>query len=130
MTLPIGIGPHEGRELELMLTGVKKLASFTDVIPSNGIIAEEIIPEVAFAPYVQANKILRIAKEFKNNGTNHVIRCVCFTLPGQEWRAHCLLWMKERLFSGIKSDDADTVFEGRLLGYSEADIQSFLNHKK
>lgn len=42
--LPLGIGPHEGRELELMLTGK---------------IPEEIIPESAFAPYVNSKKLNR-----------------------------------------------------------------------
>jgi hypothetical protein len=39
------IGPHEGQELELMLAGKKRLAAFGDIIPENGIINEQIIPE-------------------------------------------------------------------------------------
>jgi|GEM_PF-4142683 len=47
MELPPGVGPHEGRELELMLTRDKKLALFGDIVWKDGTIAETIIPERA-----------------------------------------------------------------------------------
>lgn len=34
LEIPEGIGPHEGKELELMLAGKKPLAMFSDVFPS------------------------------------------------------------------------------------------------
>lgn len=47
------IGPHEGRELELMLVGQKCLAAFGDIVPENGIIAEHIIPEKNLNPMLK-----------------------------------------------------------------------------
>ncbi|HNQ91996.1 MAG TPA: hypothetical protein PKI93_03585 [Alphaproteobacteria bacterium] len=58
------IGPHEGKELELMLASKKHLAIFHDIAPKNGTIAEKIIPDRAFAPHVQAGQIIRRQKEF------------------------------------------------------------------
>ncbi|HMA16509.1 MAG TPA: hypothetical protein VKP12_17100, partial [Kiloniellaceae bacterium] len=51
---PEGIGPHEGRELELMLAGTKPLAMFGDAVGS----AQEV-PEDDFAPYVAEGRIVR-----------------------------------------------------------------------
>src|SRR5690606_29233921 len=51
---PEGVGPHEDRELELMLAGTKPLAMFGDAVGS----AQEA-PEDAFAPYVADGAIIR-----------------------------------------------------------------------
>jgi len=42
------IGPHDDRELELMLAGRKPLAMFTEVLP----LESGLIPEADFAPHV------------------------------------------------------------------------------
>ncbi|SCA55967.1 Hemocin immunity protein (fragment) [Candidatus Terasakiella magnetica] len=44
--LPEGVGPHEEKELDLMLSGDKPLAMFSDTIPSS-----MELPEVKFQPY-------------------------------------------------------------------------------
>ena len=56
-SLPKGIGPHEGQELELLLKGTKKAAYFSDFLGDDGTIPEEIIPEKAFAPFIKSKKI-------------------------------------------------------------------------
>lgn len=124
MALHLGIGPHKGRELELMLEGVKKCALFSDALPASGEIAEDIIPEKAFAPYVASGQFLRIARDFHIAG--HNLRCVCFTHKDEAWRAEFLLWIKGRLYGGGKVDHADEVLEGRILGYSEDEIIPYL----
>lgn len=130
MDIPEGVGPHTGRELELMLKGEKKVALFYDVLPLDGSeIIEEIIPEKAFAPHVQSSRFVRVSRDFKNTRSKYTLRCVCFCTPQEEWRAHFLLWLKERSAKGFKLDDADDVVEGRILGYSEKDIASYIEHK-
>lgn len=122
------IGPHQGKELELMLAGKKHLAVFFDAIPEDGIISEEIIPELAFAPYVEKGQIIRISKECIYPGQINV-RKVCFTTQGNEWRAHALLWLMEESIAGRRPfDDAHEFFVGRLLDYSEEDIQHFIQN--
>lgn len=123
------IGPHEGKELELMLAGEKKLAVFHDALPPDGAeIPEEIIPEKAFAPYVAEGAMTRIAEDIRAQKTGDTIRYVCFTLPGEEWRARTFLWMRRQTFSGRRpADKTDDIFTGRLLGYDESDIEKFIS---
>jgi hypothetical protein len=119
------IGPHQGKELELMLAGEKAFAFFHDVVPASGHISEEIIPEKAFAPYVQKGTIKRFSEEFKSN--EHIVRYVCFTLPGQEWRAQFFLWYKDELMSGcMVFDPSHEYIIGNLLGYHKADIEEYI----
>lgn len=122
------IGPHEGKELALMLAGEKKLAMFHDEIPEDGDISEEIIPEQAFAPFVESGKIKRFAQDISNTRKGGVVRFVCFTLPGEEWRAEFILWLKNQMFSGaLDPVSAHDEIMGKLLGYAESDVQDFLS---
>lgn len=123
------IGPHEGKELELMLAGVKPLAAFSDLIPASGApISEEIIPEKAFAAAVSKKLVSKHIREFSTRHPHEHYRCVCYTLPHQEWRAEALMWIRQQTLQGLMpSDTAVDIMLGRLLGYSEADIQLFIN---
>jgi hypothetical protein len=123
------IGPHEGKELELMRAGEKKLAMFHDYVPEDGTtIAEEIIPEAAFAPYVKGGEIIRIARDITDKRTGDIVRYVCFTLPNEEWRAEAVLWMRQAMRDHtLPSDDTIDIMTGRLLGYSEGDIVEFVD---
>src|SRR3546814_12082269 len=51
---PDGVGPHEGRELELMLAGGKPLAMFGD-----GVGSTHEFPEIDFAPFVAEGTFVR-----------------------------------------------------------------------
>lgn len=120
------IGPHQGKELGLMLAGEKKLATFGDIIPPDGDINETIIPEKAFAPHVFAEQVVRIEKTFPS-GDGKLYKSVCFTLPGEEWRAHFYNWYSERLFSKEHIYSAsDEFIIGALLGYTRDDIEHFV----
>jgi hypothetical protein len=123
-TFPQGIGPHEGRELQLLLSGTKKAALFADFIPDNGLMPEEIIPELAFAPYVENKTLVRFCFEKTHPELNKTFRTVIFTRPDEEWRANALMWLRNF------KDNTSHITIGRLLGYSEDDIQSFVRHKK
>jgi hypothetical protein len=58
------IGPHQGKELELMLAGKKHLAVFCEAVVEGVEISEEIIPENAFSPYVTNGQIERFSQDF------------------------------------------------------------------
>lgn len=121
------IGPHEGRELELMLAGEKPAAMFCDYIPDDGNISEDIIPEKAFQDYVKTGTFIRTEKEFTNRLNDGKVRYVCFTQPSEQWRSDCILWLQQGAYDGTRPETKETpIFIGRLLGYSEEDIQDFM----
>lgn len=125
------IGPHEGKELELMLSGQKKLALFHDALLEGQLIPEEIIPDQAFAPYVSRGDILRFQIDINIAGKNETIRYVLFSLPDEDWRAKTVLWMKRQTLIDHKpSHPHDDVIIGRLLGYKDNDIQDYVDRQK
>ena len=85
------IGPHEGIELSLMLEGKKPLAAFSDIVPSDGNIPEEIIPEKLFCLPVKEGQINRHHHQFLTSmGT---MKIVCFTIPDEDWRAQSYFFL-------------------------------------
>ncbi|OIN87526.1 MAG: hypothetical protein AUJ12_02015 [Alphaproteobacteria bacterium CG1_02_46_17] len=125
------IGPHEGKELDLMLKGEKSFAMFHDIENTDQNAPEEIIPEKAFSPHVKSGKIIRKEKSFKSNKSDDLIKYVCFALPDQVWRIDTFFWIKEEFFNGNQfPDDADDIIIGRMLGYSNQDIIDFLSPKR
>ena len=121
--LPAGIGPHEGRELELMLAGKKPLAMFNDDLPEG---MEP--PEIAFDPYVvegrfSKGEIYVPAPEFGNGR----LRYYLYALPGEAWRMGRLIDIQRGFFEDRVKTTPDLETEvGRLLGYAEADINLFV----
>lgn len=108
-----------------MLKGEKHFALFHDTIPADGHISEEIIPEKAFAPYISNGTMHRFCKDIDDGA--HIVRYVCYTNTGNEWRAHAFLSFHEEAINGKRPfDDAYEYFVGRLLGYSEEDIADYL----
>lgn len=125
------IGPHQGKELELMLDGKKHLAIFYDAIIEGQTIPETVIPEQAFAPYVASKQIIRLDYISRNSKNPHPTQYVLFILPNHEWRANAFIWMHKECIEGRRSfDDAYEYFVGRLLDYSEEDIADFIQHQK
>ena len=122
------IGPHEGQELELMLAGKKCLAAFSDIIPENGKIAEAIIPEKKFKPYIDNGQLIRLSEDYVSPD-NHHIRIVCFTTIDQAWRAQAYIFIRQKLHSK-QVDYTDSIDQliGHLLDYNPDDIKHFLNH--
>ncbi len=118
-----GIGPHEGRELELMQAGKKPLAMFHDDLPEG-----MELPEDSFDPYVDDGKFVKneifvpcpAAKQAR-------LRYYFYTLPGEEWRTKRLIEIQRGFFEDSVRTTPELETEiGRLLGYDEADIQIFL----
>ncbi|MCK5777840.1 MAG: hypothetical protein KAH11_03550 [Rhodospirillales bacterium] len=121
---PPGVGPHELRELELMLAGTKPLAMFYDVVP-----ASIELPEADFDPFVEAGRIVKRVCFFrdKRHGFDH--RYLFYALPGEEWRIDEMYAFKESLFSGsYRFNPEDERRIGQLLGYDDQDIESYIAH--
>lgn len=124
------IGPHEGKELALMLAGKKHLAVFCEAVIEGQEIPEEIIPEKSFAPYVASGKIKKFSQDFVSSKAPFPARYVCFALAGHEWRAEAFLWLKQEAINGhIPFDSTYERFVGRLLDYEESDIDEFIERR-
>lgn len=123
------IGPHEGKELELMLTG-KKPAALLDARKLK-----------SFEPYIK-NKILVLVGSIPNTDVDGRY---AVTLPGEEQRGERII----ELFKNGLPEPQDTIpsedhmrnkkqkyyYEfhtelGRLLEYSEEDIEDFFNNRR
>lgn len=119
--LPDGIGPHEGRELELMLLGEKPLAMFVDVIPS-----AFAWPDDQFEPYVSAGQLVK--REYLTNShlRGYKERHLYFALPDEVWRINEAHELSQLHFGALSDESIEACAElGRLLGYQETDITAF-----
>jgi hypothetical protein len=81
---PPEIGPHEGRELELMLAGKKPLAYFSELTRA----VHFEWPDVKFDPYVRSGEIVKRDYLMIETiaGRQEEVRWVFFALPDQDWR--------------------------------------------
>jgi hypothetical protein len=113
-----------GRELLLMLGGLKPLAAFVEVHPDD--VGLEIFPETRFNPFVESGRISKCEYRISTNeSATRCLRRVLYALPGQEWRfrAHQMLWLmahKHGWNSGFET------VEGFLLGH-ETQVDPFFN---
>ncbi|MBR9901947.1 MAG: hemin receptor [Rhodospirillales bacterium] len=120
--LPPGIGPHNDRELELMLAGTKPMAMFSDAVH-----VSDYFPEADFAPHVETGRIVRVEEIIPR--PPHHMRYLLYALPGEEWRIEEALVMVRNLCAGtVKDHDADSARMGALLGYSDEEIEAFMLH--
>src|SRR6266851_4421858 len=86
------IGPHEDRELELMLSGKKPLAMFTELSP----VETGLIPEAEFAPYVSSGhfvmrEVLEPTDDVQGLPRGVSVRRVLYALPEEVWRIEAML---------------------------------------
>ena len=120
-------GPHDDRELELMLAGEKPLALFYDTVPECG-----VIPEKAFAPHVDSGKMIKRERLFPSTegsktGSTPPVRVVFYALPEEVWRIEqAVSLMEEVVFQRGRPNDEDDARLGRLLGYTEGEIKRHL----
>ncbi|MCP9230602.1 hemin receptor [Mesorhizobium sp. LMG 17147] len=123
-TLPPGVGPHNGRELEMMLQGEKPMALFA---AEPGMDAGDI-GDALFKPFVDDGHILKFS--YIDPGTSVEERRYC--LPTEEWRCKLSLLISQMCRDG----EAFDVFtrndlarlEGTLLGYPKDSIEAFISH--
>lgn len=119
---PEGVGPHEGRELELMLAGEKPLAMFGDALGS-----PYEFPEADFAPYIADGTFVRREVVYRPQRPGVPGRFIYFARAGEEWRIEAMHRINERLFAhGEASSPEIERAIGRLLGYSDSQIDQYL----
>lgn len=109
------IGPHQNKELQLMLNGSKPAA----LISSNKELTN-------FKPYIK-NKQLSLAEKIPYR--DNELYSYVITLPGEEWRGkeihNALLGMRSVKPMSIESIPYHKRV-GELLGYSADDIEHFI----
>lgn len=108
---------HTNRELELMLKGVKPLASFVGQYPPNPDIEE--IPERLFDPYVNDGRFVkREYVELGTAGDTLRLRRVLYALPVEAWRIDAYILMRQAADKSGWNEGFERM-EGALLGYTE-----------
>lgn len=115
------IGPHEDIELELMLKGLKPMATFS--------VEPDMDPHYtgeAFEPYVEQGLFVK----FTSEALPPVLEKRWYCLKGHEWRGK----LAKFLYQQLTSDNLPPIFEptdlhqidGFLLGYPEECIERFV----
>ena len=120
---PLPYELHTNRELEFMLNRGKPLAHFSDAYPSD--VDGQIIPELAFAPYVQAGRF--VMREYVEPLRRpapidhpHVrgIRHVFYAQSSEAWRIDAFIMMTAAAAKAGWSEGFERL-QGSLLGYLE-----------
>jgi hypothetical protein len=123
--MPAFVGPHEDRELELMMAGIKPLSMFAEEIDQ----ALQCFPEADFDALVVQGKLVKkvsINRMKAPDGKDVQIRHVLYALPGEEWRINAMQLVGEiyRPLPGWRPDLERVI--GALLGYDANDVEEFL----
>ncbi|GLU25691.1 hypothetical protein Brsp01_09240 [Brucella sp. NBRC 12950] len=115
-------GSHNGCELQLMLAGLKPMASFVaeDTVPP------ELIGDHEFAPYVENGSIKKMV--YRNDELAFEMRCYC--LPTEEWRGKLSNLIFQLSCEGKLNGVCDRVdrerIDGMLLGYSKRSTEEHI----
>jgi hypothetical protein len=117
------VGPHEGRELELMLSGRKPLSMFV-------VDAEGLFPEQDFDAHVATGALKKAVSEEPTStpdGQTINIRRVMYAIPSEEWRIEAMRLVLDVYDSSGPGwrPDLERVI-GTLLGYDREDIEEFI----
>jgi hypothetical protein len=126
---PSYLGPHEGRELELMRSGVKPLSMFTEDVPSE----YEIFDEKEFDRLVEQKTLLKGERTETISTRNGVykLRRVLYAQESQGWRIPAMFLVNDvyrSLIPGFRPDLERMT--GLLLGYDRADIEMYIESKE
>jgi hypothetical protein len=118
------IGPHEGKELELMLASRKPLALFYAIESEAW-----VIPEEEFDCHVALGNLVKDDFLFKpTDPAAPVVKCVLYALPGESARIPEAVKILRHVFEELKAPGADQErMLGHLLGYTEEDIALYLS---
>ena len=106
-----------------MLAGTKPAAMFGEAIQFR-----DSIPEDDFAPHVASGRIVKREYYWDDKASGHTFVEIYYALPGEEWRIDALHELD--LIARNKSrkwTDADHAETGRLLGYTDDEIRTYLN---
>ncbi len=120
---PPGVGPHELRELDLMLAGTKPAAMFCEAIQFR-----DILPEDDFAPHVASGRIVKREYYWDDKASGHSFVEIYYALPGEEWRIDALHELNLVVRNKVRPwTDEDEFSTGRLLGYTDDEVRAFLD---
>ncbi|MCP4392797.1 MAG: hypothetical protein GY804_00755 [Alphaproteobacteria bacterium] len=129
MKAPEGVGPHEGKELELMLKGEKPLAMFFGCGPDI-----PLFPIDAFQTYVDRGQVIMKRYEFIEYGTplgDLDGLELYYALPDEAWRIEEMHRIRTELSNKTRtSNDETEILIGKLLGYTKWEIDQYLAWSK
>jgi len=119
-------GSHNGRELKLMLVGLKPMAMFI----AEDAIAPELVGDAEFEPYVAQGRIIKFV--YRNEELKFERRCYC--LPTEEWRgklSNLIFQMScERDMTSLFAPEDRTRIDGFLLGYAKKSTEKHIENNK
>jgi len=118
---PAFVGPHEGKELQLMLDGHKPMAMFVEEVDSEF----EIFSEEDFDRHATIHGWVKRTRVEYDGAVE--VRRILYALPGEEWRLDALMLtidIYETLLPGRRPDLERII--GTLLGYNRSDIENYL----
>ena len=123
---PPFLGPHDNRELELMLAGKKHLSSFSF---EEGI-EREIFPERQFDSLVAEGflvKDVRVEYWVSADGEEISMRSVLYATASEAWRIPAMRMVQDIYHSMTPGwrPDLERVI-GSLLGYGRSDVERFV----
>src|SRR5947199_5687132 len=90
---PAFVGPHEGRELELMIAGTKPLSMFVESIPRDF----ECFAEEEFDTLVSQGQLVKnvtVEDVINPVGEKSQIRRTLYALPNERWRINAILMLQ------------------------------------
>jgi hypothetical protein len=124
--LPYSI--HTNRELDLMLRGIKPLASFVGQYPPHPSVEE--VPERLFDPHVASGRFLkREYIELGDSSDAPRLRRVLYALAGEAWRMDAYILLLQTAKKTGWSEGFERM-EGALLGYAEWQNDAHLQQRK
>ena len=121
-SVPDGIGPHEGRELALLLSGQKPLAMFTDIVPATFDWSEE-----KFDGHVRSGRLIKREEIYRRSDGLPPTRIVYYARPSEAARIDRLHRINLDIFCGHRdATEEDDIETGRLLGYTDEHVRVFV----
>jgi len=122
---PSYLGPHEGRELDLMLVGKKHLCVFSFEVG----IEREIFPERQFDLHVAEGLFVKDVRivNFVLDGVETSMKSILYATANEAWRIPAMR-MVEDIYHSMGPGwrpDLERV-KGSLLGYDRNDVELFI----
>ena len=114
---------HDGRELEMLLSGKKPLAVFSR-LPEIG--ENTALGDQGFERAVAEGYLTRFDNTFEFEGKE--IRYIAFTPPSESWRAQAYFLLKKFMFERSWCSHLEWI-EGSLLGYSDDENLAHIRQK-
>ena len=115
------IGPHVGRELELMLANQKPMAKF---YTENGMDLKYC--GIEFELYVTVGRFVK----FTTAATFPAVERIWYCQPGEQWRAKLDILINEKINDRTIWKDFSSIdltrIDGFLLGYSKTCVEDFV----